>query len=187
MGQLIADLFITLDGYARGEGAPAYFGYPGPELERWVDEHLATHQLLLMGRVTYEVLSAIAQNHPVEGPDRMSELPKVVFSRTLQEPLAWDNSRVAKADVVEEVRRLKAESDDLLRTIGSLSVVKGLMEARMVDRLRLTVFPLILGSTGREPIFAGLPDIHLELVDTEVLDARLVTLEYRPTTVQQTD
>jgi len=110
-----------------------------------------------------------------------------VFSRTLQEPLAWENSRVAKADVVEEVRRLKAESDALLRTIGSLSVVKDLLEARMLDRLRLTVFPLILGSTGWEPVFAGLPDIHLELVDTEVLDARLVTLEYRPATAQQTD
>jgi dihydrofolate reductase len=187
MGQLIADLFITLDGFAHGEGAPAYYGYPGPELERWMDEHLATPQVLLMGRVTYEALSGIAQNHPVEGPDRMSELPKVVFSRTLQEPLAWNNSRVAKADVVEEVRRLKAESDALLRTIGSLSVVKALLEARMRDRLRLTVFPLILGSTGREPVFAGLPDIHLELVDTEVLDARLITLEYRPTTAQQTD
>ncbi len=188
MGQLIADLFITLDGYASGEGAPAYFGYPGPELQRWVDEHLAMPQVLLMGRVTYEALSAIAQNHPCpEGPDRMSELPKVVFSRTLREPLAWDNSRLAKADLAEEVRRLKAESDAPLRTIGSLSVVKVLLEARMVDRLRLTVFPLILGSTGREPVFAGLPDIHLELVDTEVLDARLVTLEYRRATAQQTD
>ena len=125
MGQLIADLFITLDGYAYGEGAPEYFGYPGPELERWVDEHLAMPQVLLMGRVTFEALSAIAKNLPVEGPDRMSELPKVVFSRTLREPLAWDNSRLAKADLVEEVRRLKAESDALLRTIGSLSVVKG--------------------------------------------------------------
>jgi dihydrofolate reductase len=86
MGQLIADLFITLDGYASGEGAPAYFGYPGPELERWVDEHVATPQVLLMGRVTYEALSAIVQNHPVEGADRMSELPKVVFSRTLRGP-----------------------------------------------------------------------------------------------------
>jgi hypothetical protein len=47
------------------------------------------------------------------------------------------------------------------------------------------VFPLILGTTGREPVFAGLPDIHLELVDTEVLDAHLVTLEYRPATAQQ--
>jgi len=116
----------------------------------------------------------------------MSELPKVVFSRTLREPLAWDNSRVAKADLVEEVRRLKAESDAPLRTIGSLSVVKALLEARMVDRLRLTVFPLILGSTGREPVFAGLPNIRLELLDTEVLDARIVTLEYRPATAQET-
>src|SRR5215204_1511576 len=187
MGELIADLFITLDGYAYGEGAPAYFGYPGPELERWVDEHLAMPQVLLMGRVTYEALLAITQNHPVEGPDRMSELPKVVFSRMLQEPLAWDNSRVAKADLFEEVRRLKAESEAPLRTIGSLSVVKGLLEARMVDRLRLTVFPLILGSTGRESVFAGLSDIHLELIGTEVLDARLVTLEYRPATARQTD
>src|SRR5215207_4476461 len=165
MGRLIADLFITLDGYVSGEGAPAYDAYPGPELERWVDEHLAMPQVLLMGRVTYEALSAIAQNHPVEGPDRMSELPKVVFSRTLREPLAWDNSRVAKADLVVEVRRLKGESDAPLRTIGSLSVVKNLLEARMLDRLRLTVFPLIFGSTGWEPVFAGLPDIHLELVD----------------------
>ena len=187
MGQLIADLFVTLDGYASGEGAPAYFSYPGPELGRWVDEHLAMPQVLLMGRVTYEALLAIAHNHPVEGADRMSELPKVVFSRTLREPLAWDNNRLAKADLVEEIRRLKADSDAPLRTIGSLSVVKGLLEARMVDRLRLTVFPLILGSTGREPVFAGLPDIHLELVDAEVLDARLVTLEYRPATAQQTD
>lgn len=72
MGQLIADLFVTLDGYASGEGAPAYFSYPGPELERWVDEHLAMPQVLLMGRVTYEALLAIAHNHPVEGADRMS-------------------------------------------------------------------------------------------------------------------
>jgi len=187
MRELIADMFVSLDGHAYGEGAPAYFGYLGPDLERWIDEHLAGPQVLLMGRVTYEVLSAIAQNHPVEGADRMSELPKVVFSRTLREPLAWDNSRLAKADLVEEVRRLKAESDAPLRTIGSLSVVKGLLEARMVDRLRLTVFPLILGSTGREPVFAVLPDIHLELVDAEVLDTRLVTLEYRPATAQQTD
>jgi dihydrofolate reductase len=74
--------------------------------------------------VTHEALLSITQNHPVEGPDRMSELPKVVFSRTLREPLAWDNSRLAKADLVEEVRRLKAESDAPLCTIGSLSVVK---------------------------------------------------------------
>jgi dihydrofolate reductase len=186
VGQLIADLFITLDGYASGEGAPAYFGYPGPELEHWIDDHLATPQILLMGRVTYEALSAIVQNELVEGADRMSELPKVVFSRTLREPLAWNNSRLAKADLTDEVRALKAQTGDPLRSIGSLSVVKGLLEAGMVDRIRLTVFPQILGSTGREPVFADLPDIDLELVDTNVLDARLVTLEYRPANAHQT-
>jgi dihydrofolate reductase len=182
MRELTADLFVTLDGYAKGEGAPAYFGYLGPDLERWIDDNLAGPQVLLMGRVTYEAMSAIVRDRPVEGADRMNELPKVVFSRTLREPLEWNNSRLVKADLVDEVRSLKAHTGDPLRTIGSLSVVKALMEAGMVDRLRLTVFPQILGSTGREPVFAGLPDIDLELIGTTVLDARLVTLEYHPAT-----
>jgi dihydrofolate reductase len=182
MGELIADLFTTLDGHAFGEGAPAYFGYPGPDLERWIDEHLATPQVLLMGRVTYEAMSAIVRSQPVEGADRMNELPKVVFSRTLGEPLEWNNSRLAGPDLVEEVRSLKAQSGDPLRTIGSVSVVKALLEAGLVDRLRLVVFPQILGETGREPIFDGLPDVDLELIETNVLDGRLVTLEYAPRT-----
>jgi len=99
----------------------------------------------------------------------------VVFSRTLQEPLEWNNSRLAEADLVEEVRSLQAHPADPVRTIGSLSVVKALLEAGMVDRLRLIVFPQILGDSGREPIFAGLPDVDLELVGTNVLDSRLVT------------
>jgi dihydrofolate reductase len=111
MGELVADLFTSLDGYAYGEGAPAYFGYPGPDLERWIDEHLATPQVLLMGRVTYEAMSAIVRDQPVEGRDRMNELPKVVFSGTLAEPLEWNNSRLAKSDLVEEVRSLKAVPD----------------------------------------------------------------------------
>src|SRR5829696_8610163 len=157
MAELVADLFTSLDGYAYGEGAPAYFGYPGPDLERWIDEHLATPQVLLMGRVTYEAMSAIVRDQPVEGRDRMNELPKVVFSGTLGETLEWNNSRLAKGDLVEEVRSLKAGTDDLLRTIGSLSVVRAILGAELVDRLRLVVFPQILGDTGREPAFAGLP------------------------------
>ena len=183
MRELYADLFITLDGYAFGEGAPAYFGYPGPDLEHWIDEHVADPQVLLMGRVTYEALLAYAQIEPEaeKDADRMNELPKVVFSTTLQELLEWNNSRLA-ADLLGEVRSLKAQSGDPLRTIGSISVVKALLEAGLVDLLRLVVFPQILGETGREPIFTGLPDVNLELIDTNVLDGRLVTLEYRPAT-----
>jgi dihydrofolate reductase len=64
-----------------------------------------------MGRVTYEAMSAIVRDQPVEGRDRMNELPKVVFSGTLAEPLEWNNSRLAKSDLVEEVRSLKAVPD----------------------------------------------------------------------------
>ena len=104
----------------------------------------------------------------------------LVVVSAVHEPLGWSNSRLAKADLLGEVRSLKAEGGDSLRTIGSLSMVKALMVAGLVDRLRLVVFPLILGETGREWIFAGLRDIGLELVGTAVLDGRLVTLEYRP-------
>ena len=86
-----------------------------------------------MGRVTYEAISAIVRDQPVEGADRMNELPKAVSSKTLQEPLQWNNSRLAEADLADEVRSLKAEGDEPLRTIGNLSVVKALLEARLID------------------------------------------------------
>ena len=178
--ELTADLFITLDGYALGEGAPAYFGFFGPDLERWIENQIATPQGLLMGRVTYQAMSAIVASQPVEGADRMNELPKVIFSKTLRGPLAWTSSRLA-ADLIGEVHSLKAQAGSPLRTIGSLSIVKTLMRAGLVDRFRLVMFPQILGDTGREPLFSQLPDINLELIDTTVLDDRLVTLEYRPT------
>lgn len=183
MRELTADLYTTLDGFAFGEGAPAYFGYLGPDLERWIDDQIAEPQVLLMGRVTYEAMWGIVQTQDVEGGERLNELPKVVFSSTLQEPLEWNNSRVAN-DMIAEVNALKEQSGGPLRTIGSVSVVKSLLEAGLVDRLRLMVFPQILGATGREPAFRGLPDINLELVATNVLDARLVELEYRPVTSQ---
>jgi len=125
MGELVADLFTSLDGYAYGEGAPAYFGYPGPDLERWIDEHLATPQVLLMGRVTYEAMSAIVRDQPVEGRDRMNELPKVVFSGTLAEPLECNNSQLAKSDLVEEVRSLKAVADLFDQVFGSARSANG--------------------------------------------------------------
>jgi dihydrofolate reductase len=187
MRELTADLFVTPDAYAYGEGAPAYFGYLGPDLERRIEDNVAAPQLMLMGRITYEMMSPIVRDQPVEGRDRMDELPKVVFSKTLEEPLEWNNSRLAQGDLLEEVRSLKAQTGAQLRTIGSLSVVKALMEAGLVDRLRLVVFPQILGETGREWIFDGLPDIDLRLVGTDVLDGRLVVLDGRHANADPTD
>lgn len=177
---LTADLFVTLDGFALGEGAPAYFGYFGPELERWVLDELAKPQRLVLGRTTYELLWEPAQRSTDEPSRRMNELPKRVFSTTLEEPLARSNATLATSSLRDEIQGLKQQPGDPMRMIGSLSLVKSLLQLGLVDRLRLVVFPLVLGNTGREPLFARLPDIHLELLESTVLDARLLVLEYHP-------
>jgi dihydrofolate reductase len=83
-------------------------------------------------------------------------------------------------DVAEEISTLKEQSEVPLRSIGSLTLVRGMLELGLVDRLRLTVFPLVLGPIGREPVFAGYQETRLELVGSEVLDSTVVVLEYAP-------
>ena len=87
----------------------------------------------------------------------MSELPKAVFSGTLQEPLAWANPRLIRGDLAGGIRALKQESALPLRSIGSLALVNSMLRLNLVGGLRIAVFPLILGPAGREPIFAGYP------------------------------
>ena len=180
MRELIADLFISLDGFASGVNQSAYFGYFGQELGGWVRDHLAEPQVVLMGRVTYEMLAGFSASASDEPSARLREVPKLVFSSKLQEPLVWKNTRVLSGTLADEIRALKQQSGDPLRTIGSVSLVKSLMQQGLVDRLRLMVFPLVLGSAGREPIFANYLHTRLDLRQTKVLDSRLVLLEYRP-------
>jgi dihydrofolate reductase len=178
--ELIADLFISLDGFASGTDEAAYFGYFGQDLGNWVREHLDERQVILMGRVTYEALARFAVSATDEVSVRMRTLPKLVCSNTLCEPLAWNNTRLIKGDVGDAIKALKQQEGDPLRSIGSIRLVKILAKLGLIDRLRLMVFPLILGETGKEPIYSDYPRVPLELVDTRVLDSRLVLLEYRP-------
>jgi len=180
MRELTADLFISLDGFASGVKQPAYFGYFGQNLGDWVRDQLAHPQVIVMGRVTYAALAGFSASATDELSVRMTSVPKVVFSSTLKEPLAWKNTRLITGAVADEMKALKQQPGDPLRSIGSVSLVKSMMQLGLVDRLRLIVFPVILGGVGREPIFAGYPHGSLELVDTKVLDSRLVLLEYRP-------
>ena len=180
MRELTADLFISLDGFASGVDQAPYFGYFGRELGNWVRDHLDQPQFIIMGRVTYEALARFSASATDELSVRMSALPKLVCSSTLEEPLAWKNTRLLKGAVADEIRALKKQRGDPLRSIGSISLVKSMIELGLVDRLRLMVFPVILGSVGREPIYAGYPQAGLELIDTKVLDSQLIVLEYRP-------
>lgn len=180
MRELIADLFISLDGFASGTNEAAYFGYFGHDLASWVREQLDERQVLLMGRVTYEALARFAVSASDEVSARMRALPKLVCSNTLHEPLAWNNTLLIRGDVGNSIRALKQQAGDPLRCIGSIRLVKSLVELGLIDRLRLMVFPLILGETGKEPIYADYPRVVLELVGTKVLDSRLIVLEYHP-------
>ncbi len=182
MRELIADLFISLDGFASGTNEAAYFGYFGHDLGNWVREHLDERQVILMGRVTYEALAQFAVSATDEVSARMRTLPKLVCSNTLLEPLAWNNTRLVKGNVRDAITALKQQEGDPLRCIGSIRLVKSLAKLGLIDRLRLMVFPLILGETGKEPIYVDYPRIPLELVSTKVLDSRLILLEYHPAT-----
>jgi dihydrofolate reductase len=178
--ELTADLFISLDGFASGVNEAAFFGYYGEDLGKWVSDNLRPPQVLIMGRVTYGALAQFAPSATDPSSVRMTELPKLVFSKTLKEPLSWKNARLAKDSVAKEIEALKQQAGDPLRSIGSVSLVKSMMQLGLVDRLRLMVFPVILGSAGREPIYVGYSRTALELIETKVLDSRVTLLEYRP-------
>jgi dihydrofolate reductase len=104
MSELTADLFVSLDGFAAGAGQGPFFGYDGPELDRWIGEHLDQPQVIVMGRVTFEALAGLSATATDPGSVRMAELPKVVVSGTLTEPLAWHNTRVLAGTTVLDSR-----------------------------------------------------------------------------------
>jgi dihydrofolate reductase len=180
MQTLMVDFIISLDGYGAAEGWPGFWGLEGPEYLGWLgeqEEHTA-----LMGATTYRLMSGFAEQTPDEaGMGGLTAQPKVVFSSTLKAPLSWANTELVAGDAVDAVRAMKQQASRPLRTLGSLTLSRSLLQAGLVDRYRVVVFPVITGATGRDRIFDGYPDIALELVDHHTFDGRLQLLEYVPT------
>ena len=112
---------------------------------------------------------------------RMTNLPATVVSRTLQGPLDWPDAAAVCGDAVDVVARLKQESEVPLRSHGSLSMNRALMAAGLVDRVQVTLFPVITGKTGSYPVFKGAADFDLELIESRTFDGRTQELIYRPT------
>jgi dihydrofolate reductase len=110
----------------------------------------------------------------------MRSLPTTVVSATLEGPFDWPDATLVSGDAVDVVARLKAESEVPLRSHGSLSMNRALMAAGLVDRVQVTIFPVITGETGVEPIFQGAADFDLELLESRTLDGRIQELIYRP-------
>lgn len=178
------DVFSTLDGFGSHHGDwGGYWGKQGPELVAHRLAQYSEPQRMVFGatthRTTVQLLGAAADTMD-EWVTRMRDLPATVVSNSLTEPLDWPDATVARGDAVEIVARLKEESDVPLRSHGSLSLNRALMAAGLVDRVQVTLFPVICGETGEGPIFHGARDFDLELLDVKTLDGRTQELTYRP-------
>ena len=182
------DVFSTLDGFSSHSGDwGGYWGKQGPEL---LDHRLAVYgpeQRMVFGHGTFrqfaQMLAPGTGESEIGDPwvTRMRNMPATVVSTTLEGPLNWPDATVVRGDAVDVVARLKEESGVPLRSHGSLSLNRALMAAGLVDRVQVTLFPVITGKTGQEPIFGGAADFDLELIESRTLDGNIQELIYRPT------
>ncbi|MGC4798307.1 dihydrofolate reductase family protein [Micromonospora saelicesensis] len=182
------DVFSSLDGFGTTSGNwGGYWGKQGPELLAHRLSVYSAEQRMLFGANTYRVFAQMLAASTEESDVRdawvtqMRNLPATVVSNTLEGPLDWPDATVVRGDAVDVVARLKEESAVPLRSHGSLSLNRALMAAGLVDFVQVTLFPVITGQTGTEPIFQGAADFDLELIESRTLDGRTQELVYRPT------
>ncbi|MDR7084690.1 dihydrofolate reductase [Arthrobacter ginsengisoli] len=182
------DVFSSLDGFGTASGNwTGYWGKQGPELLEHRLAQYSQKQRMVFGANTYrafvEMLSSSNEESEVRDPwvTRMINLPATVVSTTLRGPLDWPDATVVSGDAVDVIARLKEESEVPLRSHGSLSMNRALMAAGLVDRVQVTIFPVITGQTGMSPIFYGAQDFDLELIENLTLDGHTQELVYRPT------
>jgi dihydrofolate reductase len=183
------DVFSSLDGFGSVSGGDwgGYWGKQGPEL---LDHRLALYsaaQRMVFGAKTYrlfaQMLASSTEESEVRDPwvTSMVAQPAIIVSNTLEEPVDWPDGTVVSGDAVDVVARLKEESDVPLRSHGSLSMNRALMAAGLVDRVQVTLFPVITGQNGSDAIFEGAADFDLELIESRTLDGNIQELTYRPT------
>ena len=183
------DVFSTLDGYGSYDEHGDWGGYwskQGPELLDFRAELFATEQRMVYGATTFRENAAIIgsgldPHTSHEWNVRLLRMPATVISSTLEDTLGWPDATIERGDAVEIVRRLKEESPVPLRSQASLTLNWALLAAGLVDRIEVTIFPVISGRTGTSPILAGAADFDLDLLDSRVFDGRTQYLAYRPT------
>jgi dihydrofolate reductase len=175
MGKLVVTEFVSVDGVFEDPGGAEGYEHGGWtfEYDRGDDgnkfklDELMDAKAHLLGRVTYEGFAAAWPSR--EGPfaDRLNNDPKYVVSTTLENP-EWNNTTVISSNVVDEIAKLKDESDGIILVAGSGTLVATLLAADLVDELRLMVFPTILGR-GRRLFPDGIDRLKLKSAESKTV------------------
>lgn len=187
MGRLVAFNSVTLDGYFAGKNGDISWAkaHQDPEFNAFVESNAVGGGTLVFGRITYELMASYwptpmaAKNDPVVA-ERMNNLPKVVFSRTLARA-PWNNTKLVKGDLTAEIRKLKAEPGRDMTILGSGSIVSQLAQEGLIDEFQFVVNPVVLGKG--KTMFEGVKSAFaLKLTRTRTFNSSgIVLLCYAPT------
>jgi dihydrofolate reductase len=174
--RVVVTEFISLDGVME---EPAWTApYWNDEIAKFKGEESSASDALLLGRVTYQGFAAAWPESKDEGADYFNSVRKHVVSKTLEEPLGWNNSTLIKDNVVEKITNLKQQDGKDLAVHGSATLVQTLMQHDLVDRYRLLVYPVIVGN-GKRLFKEGIP-ATLKLLGSQSFSSGVVALVYEP-------
>jgi dihydrofolate reductase len=175
MGNIIVSEFITLDGVIeRPEWSMPFFN---EEVAKFKMDDLVASDALLMGRVTYEIHAAAWPSEKDEFAERMNSIPKYVVSSTLRH-VEWNNSKLIKGNIPEEIKKLKRESKRNILIDGGSDWANLLMQDDLIDEYRLLVYPVVLGK-GKRLFREDSPKLELRLKEAKALSNSVVALIYQ--------
>ncbi|MGH2543938.1 MAG: dihydrofolate reductase family protein [Ardenticatenaceae bacterium] len=175
MRNIVVTTFLSLDGIME---EPAWTApYWNDEIAKFKGDEQDTSDALLLGRVTYQGFAAAWPESTDEGADLMNNLPKYVVSTTLDK-VEWNNSRLIKDNIVEEITKLKQQDGQDILVYGSAMLVETLMQHDLVDRYRLLVYPVVVGKGKR--LFKEGTTATLKLLESQSFSSGVVALVYEP-------
>ena len=187
MRKVILSNLVTLDGFFAGPKGELDWHIVDEEFNQYAIDLLSKVDALLFGRITYQLMAdywpAAATNPSTSKSDleiahKMNNLPKIVFSKTLQE-VRWNNSRLVKENIAEEISKMKQQPGKDMVIFGSGSIVSTFMQLGLIDEYRIIVNPVVLGNGN--PLFKGINGKqNLKLLNTKVFDSGIVILFYEP-------
>jgi dihydrofolate reductase len=192
MRKLITSTFLTIDGVMQAPGGPEEdddggFAYGGWSVNYWDDqmgqvmgEATSRPFAMVLGRRTFDIMAAYWPTAPEEdGAKVFNEATKYVASRSRPDLEAWSNSVLIEGDAAQGIAALKAEDGPELQVHGSANLIQTLLRHNLVDRFRLWVFPLVIGS-GKRLFSEGTIPSGLKLVDHTVSTTGVVIGTYEP-------